>query len=399
MSEYIIQGETLTAIGDAIRAKTGSTELLTPENMPTAITGISTGFPNGTEWTKSNLQVGYTSRATYADGVWLVMTSIYSLMYSTDGMNWIQTTGTTGITIRNIKYLGKFNGVWLISSEIGIYYSFDGKNWSASNITDTTKKISYTNGIWFSATNTNLIYSTDGKIWSLCDNYTSADGIVYSMRGLYVTSTSGNENLIYSNDGINWVSAIFGGVNTYARSIVYCDNEGLLGFANGGNQNAYYTTDCENWVETNLPVIVRTVLHANGMWLAKSSEDRMYYSVNGINWTPVIADEELFSSVSIIFANGVWVTTDKNNMIVYSIDGINWLSSGETHGSLPIYGAGIWIKGGSEGVYYSTDLIHWEQATDVGLSVFAYGGNVWVGGSGHNSIGIYYSQTWAPPSS
>lgn len=40
MAEYIIQGSTLTAIGDAIRAKSGSTELITPENMPTEIESI-----------------------------------------------------------------------------------------------------------------------------------------------------------------------------------------------------------------------------------------------------------------------------------------------------------------------------------------------------------------------
>lgn len=40
MAEYMIQGTTLTAIGDAIRSKTGSTELIMPENMPTEIENI-----------------------------------------------------------------------------------------------------------------------------------------------------------------------------------------------------------------------------------------------------------------------------------------------------------------------------------------------------------------------
>lgn len=43
MSDYLIQGETLTAIGDAIRAKTGNTAQLTPAQMATEITGIQTG--------------------------------------------------------------------------------------------------------------------------------------------------------------------------------------------------------------------------------------------------------------------------------------------------------------------------------------------------------------------
>lgn len=44
MSNYIIQGETLAALGDAIRSKTGETEPLTPVDMATAISEIS-GLP------------------------------------------------------------------------------------------------------------------------------------------------------------------------------------------------------------------------------------------------------------------------------------------------------------------------------------------------------------------
>lgn len=43
MSIYLIQGETLAALGDAIRAKTGETEPLTPADMATAISGLDVG--------------------------------------------------------------------------------------------------------------------------------------------------------------------------------------------------------------------------------------------------------------------------------------------------------------------------------------------------------------------
>lgn len=49
MSEYRIQSETLEAIGDAIRSKTGGSALIAPEDMATEIASISGGgsLPSG----------------------------------------------------------------------------------------------------------------------------------------------------------------------------------------------------------------------------------------------------------------------------------------------------------------------------------------------------------------
>ena len=51
MAEYLIQDSTLSDIANAIRSKTGKGEFMTPLTMPSEIEGISTGYPNGTEWT------------------------------------------------------------------------------------------------------------------------------------------------------------------------------------------------------------------------------------------------------------------------------------------------------------------------------------------------------------
>lgn len=47
MSQYVVNGEKLTAIADAIRTKTGGTEVLTLDQMPTEITEIETDIPDG----------------------------------------------------------------------------------------------------------------------------------------------------------------------------------------------------------------------------------------------------------------------------------------------------------------------------------------------------------------
>ena len=47
MAKVFIQESTLTAIGDAIRSKTGKTELIDPANMSTEIASITTGGGGG----------------------------------------------------------------------------------------------------------------------------------------------------------------------------------------------------------------------------------------------------------------------------------------------------------------------------------------------------------------
>lgn len=48
MAEYLVNGEKLTAIGDAIRSKTGGTEELTLEQMATQINALEVGGSNAT---------------------------------------------------------------------------------------------------------------------------------------------------------------------------------------------------------------------------------------------------------------------------------------------------------------------------------------------------------------
>ena len=49
MSKYIVDESSLTAIGDAIRGKTGGTELIPFTDMPNEIASITTGGGSGIE--------------------------------------------------------------------------------------------------------------------------------------------------------------------------------------------------------------------------------------------------------------------------------------------------------------------------------------------------------------
>ena len=132
MSEYLIQDTTLSAIADAIRAKTGPAEQLTPEQMIAAITNIQSGgggddssfkeviertavnptlpgdltniglyvFYNCFELALTSLPAGITSIGTYAFGncYKLALTSLPAGITSIGKNAFFTCTGLTSIT-------------------------------------------------------------------------------------------------------------------------------------------------------------------------------------------------------------------------------------------------------------------------------------------------------------
>ena len=158
----------ITAIGnayDSVVTKGGTVP--TDEavaNLAAAIDSIpsgsgGSGFPNGTEWTQSNITSG----------------SIYSV-YNANGIWVAGSRSGFGVTLK------------------GLYYSTDGKTWNQSNITSTHMFCVYNaNGIWVAGSNNNgLYYSTDGKTWTQ-SNITSGNIYsVYNANGIWVAGSSGD---------------------------------------------------------------------------------------------------------------------------------------------------------------------------------------------------------------
>ena len=74
MAEYLVQDTSLTAVADAIRAKTGgSTPLAFPSGMVSAIAGITSGSSSG------DSTEGYYHRRGYVtdpDNIWMYKTDL-----------------------------------------------------------------------------------------------------------------------------------------------------------------------------------------------------------------------------------------------------------------------------------------------------------------------------------
>ena len=206
------------------------------------LTGTMKKFPNGTEWTQSNITSGGFQPIYNANGIWVAGggNSKLGLYYSTDGKTWTQSNITSG----SFRSIYNANGIWVAAGGgSGLYYSADGKTWTQSNITSGNFRSIYNaNGIWVagSYSSSGLYYSIDGKTWTQSN------------------ITSGRFNSIYNANGI-WVAA------------------------SGYNLGLYYSADGKTWTRSNITSdYFYSVYNANGIWVAAGGSG-LYYSVG---WEP-----------------------------------------------------------------------------------------------------------------
>lgn len=361
MSEYIIQDSTLTNIADAIRTKDGSTGTIAVSEMASKISNIKSGFPNGMEWTQSNVTDVAFSDVRYADGIWVALSDSSSkkgFYYSIDGKTWTQSNITTEyynsiFSLRCDPAIGNANGLWLIGS----YYSTDGKTW-VENTNDIVPAYSArffnANGVWIAGANglsMNMNRSVDGINWTLDSSRLTIE-YCYA-NGIWVSAGNG---MYYSvDDGITWTqtSTIICGDVRFGKNIWVAagyDSTGL-----------YYSLDGMTWTQSNITSItVGTVCYANGIWVACSYDNGIYYSLDGMVWTLSTSSSHASKALRCYYANGIWLAFLEytNNAILYSTDGKEWTRAINIPHTNAVYNAnGIWVAATDNGLYYS---VTWE---------------------------------------
>lgn len=311
-----------------------------------------TSFPNGTEWTQSNItnEAGY--EVYNANGIWVATGTDY-LFYSYDGKNWAQCECEAQI-YNSVRY---GNGIWVASSSAGIFYSFDGIHWNMSN--------------------------APVRIWTNAAFY----------NGLWVVS--GGTGAVYSEDGINWTpcSGISGQIMSEAK---YANG---LWVSGSSRKKLYYSEDGKVWIQcTEMPTSCPAVYNADGLWVAGTSEG-IFYSESGKLWT-----QSSFVDDAITFVyngRGLWVASGESG-IYYSEDGKIWNPCSGASGffNFVYYSNGIWLSGSTNGLYYSFDGINWERSNVTSGDFYSLhnANGIWVAGD-LNGSGFYYSVTWEPPES
>ena len=205
--------------------------------MPTAISELKTGFPNGTEWTLARSIGSYSPRSLYyANGIWICCCS-YGILYSINGKEWTQSNITS--PAGDSLYA---NGIWVCSLSSSLYYSTDGKVWTQSNLTNFSANINYANGIWIASCNNSsssdlskgIYYSTDGKTWTLSNITNKCSKNIFYSSGIWLTGGGYSSHLsYYSKDGKTWTQS-----NNIYLNIFYSANGIIVA---GNKNNLYYS--------------------------------------------------------------------------------------------------------------------------------------------------------------
>lgn len=188
MSKYKIQGSTLTAIGDAIREKTGKADMLSPVDMASEISSIETGVDLNFE------VVGGTSQPSNPteNMIWVnTSTEITDYIFSAtqptaaSGMVWISTGKSSLVEFNALKK----NGIQVYPTSANQYV--DGAFVSID-------AYCYQNGEW-----NQFSMSWDGTLYNAGDQYTGITGGWKAASGAGQKATFNSTNITVSKTGTN----------------------------------------------------------------------------------------------------------------------------------------------------------------------------------------------------
>ena len=264
------------------------------------------------EWEEGNLSTDFDIGFTMAYGADKFVAMQYAearCVYSTDGINWTETTMPTAMKYYSTCYgKGKFVAVGCADGATTSIaaYSTDGINWIQVTfpVSAFWQSVCYGAGKFVAtATGGVAVYSTDGINWtqvSMPSNFGAtrcAYGAGKFVAISYNTSATQMEQMAYSTDGISWTKHTANNLLGQKLSRIRYGN-GMFVATSSDNvstrtNNAVYSTDGINWAESTLPVMARwrELCYGAGMFILTAYKDEsnnpatfMAYSTDGITW-------------------------------------------------------------------------------------------------------------------
>ena len=136
-----------------------------------------------------------------------------------------------------------------------------------------------------------------------------------------------------------------------------------------------------------------TPVYANGLWVAGSNSNGMWWSEDGKAWTQGTGGSNGMNKP--VYANGLWVAGSNSNGMWWSEDGKAWTQgTGGTSFSMysPVYADGLWVAGSNNGMWWSANGKSWTQGTGIDTEYNVYtpchAQGLWVAGG---SAGLFKS--------
>jgi hypothetical protein len=284
-------------------------------------------------------------------------------------------------------------------------YSYDGLNWIDSSGSSSfdggyCRTVAWNGLLWLAGGETStggvLIGSSDGINWRQIDSPLISgvttiawNGSIWVAAGIRIINSITTGRIIYSSDGLTWTNS-----------------------SSGYSIFAYSTPTVVAW--------------GGSIWVAAASDingGRVATSPDGITWTQSSSATNLFTnSCNALAWNGsLWVGVGASSKIGYSYDGISWTSS-TSPVTVSLYAVAwngsTWIAVGGQAtgiVIVSSDGITWTNTAGTGggnagtiffenCTTVAWNGSRWIaGGVGVTGFGIVASSpdgfTWTEVSS
>jgi hypothetical protein len=280
-----------------------------------------------------------------------------TLLYSTDGITWTNSSSGSAIFTSNAYCLAWNGSIWLAGgngSKLAV--SRDGTNWTQLN--------------------TNIMTTYYGLAWN---------GTMWIVVG------AGTNTLAYSYDGYTWTGL---GVVLYSQgySIAWSGSMWIAGGSPGTERNIIYSYNGFDWYPISNPSVLGnssyfSIVHNGTLWVAcgdNSASNSIVYSYDGYIWYKVANCADIFSLYArgIAWNGSLWVavggSSDNTKSTAWSLDGINWtngtniFSSG---GYAVTWNGSLWIATGqsTNALAYSKNGKDWVSASGAN---FANNGNV-----------------------
>lgn len=255
----------------------------------------------------------------------------------------------SNITTGNFQYLAE-SGTYIVAASADggrVYYTTNGRDWEASNITATTKCLEYANKRFIlSATDSVYISNIVGDSWtkvSITDSTIGFDFVFYGNNNVWIGGYKTLNYVYYSTDnGKTWTkSDIISGSTGFGAG---CYNRFaqlyLIGSSSGNG--IYYSKDGISWYSSELTTQTINKFMVTNTNVVALTNMGVYYSHDGLGWNPTNITSDTYTKMT-------YIDVLQRPVIDYDVLYVSTGSSDNTKNGICMIGGYDGYKGSPEG--------------------------------------------------